>query len=60
MASVKHLSTPALIKRMEQAHEDQNLDDETLELTNRLDKRGKDWYFRYVPGVGHRIIVEDK
>jgi hypothetical protein len=55
----KGLSTLALITNMENASEDQNLDDETSELTRRLNANGQDWNWRYFGGVGHRIIVKD-
>ena len=60
MAKVDHLSTPDLIARMERAHEDQNLDDETLALEQRLSARGETFRWQYIGGVGHRIVVEPK
>lgn len=55
MANVSHLSTPELIRRMEQAAEDQNLDDETFELEQRLFSKGQTFHWE-----GERIVITDK
>ena len=60
MANVSVLSTPGLIRRMERATENQNLDDETLELNKRMEKEGKQWHWEYIPGAGHRIYVANR
>jgi len=41
----RHLSLQALILRMQHASTDQNLDDESLELTRRVRKQGKSWHW---------------
>ena len=62
MASAAHLSTPDLITRMERAHEDANLDDETFELEQRLSARGQTFRWegsRIVLGPKNPIMIED-
>ncbi len=56
MARVKHLSTDDLITRMERASTDQNLDDETFELEQRLSARGET--FRWLSD--YAITIEPK
>jgi hypothetical protein len=41
----KHMSTSALIRRMERA-EDFGYDDESIELTRRLRREGKAWRWK--------------
>ena len=58
MSLPARISTYALIRRMESAGEDQNLDDETFELEQRLSAQGKTFRWTDLRGKQRLEIVK--